>query len=208
MSVSRLLMGLAPWFAFSLLTHRLGANSAGFAALASVAIAAYLAFRNRSGKSFDILEIGAVVTFGAIAVVAFVGGQPVDDWLANYGRGTASLILAAIMLLSVATVPFTERYARESVAEEYWQTTEFRSVNRRISLIWAGAVVVMGIGHLFAGVLDPLTRQYGVAGAGQPSRLPDLLLNWGIPIAMIFLAVKLTDKVVDTDAPPESIATE
>jgi hypothetical protein len=29
------------------------------------------------------------------------------------------------------------------------------------------------------------------------------LLNRGIPIAMIFLAVKLTDKVTDAEAPPE-----
>ena len=204
MSIERLLLGLAPWLAFSVLTHRLGANSAGFAALASVAIAAYLAVRHRSGGSFDILEIGAVITFGAIAVVAFIGGQPTDDWLANYGRGTASLVLSLIMFLSVLTVPFTERYARANVSEQYWETTEFRSINRRISLVWAGAVLVMAIGHLVAGVVDPLTHQYGVAGAAQPSRLPDLILNWGIPIAMIFLAASYTTRAAEAGAPRQS----
>lgn len=202
MNVSRLLLGLAPWFAFSLLTHRLGANSAGVAALIAAAVALCLAYAHRSGTSFDILEVGAVLTFGAIAIVAFLGAQPTDDWLANYGRGTATLVLAAIMLLSAVTVPFTDRYARASVAEQYWQTTEFRSTNRRISLVWAGAVAVMGLGRLLAGIIDPLTHEYEVAGVAQPSRLPDLLLNWGVPIAMIFLAWKYTARAAtDTAAP-------
>jgi hypothetical protein len=76
MSISRLVLGLAPWLAFSILTHRLGANSAGIAALVAVAIAAYLAFTHRSDGTSDILDIGAVITFGAIAVIAFIGGQP------------------------------------------------------------------------------------------------------------------------------------
>jgi hypothetical protein len=135
-----------------------------------------------------------VLTFGAIAIVAFTGGQPVDDWLANYGRGTATLILSAIMLLSVATVPFTEFYARASVPEEYWATTEFRSINRRISLVWAGAVFVMGVGHILAGFIDPLTHECGVTGSAQPSRLPDLVLNWDVPIAMIFFAARYTSR--------------
>jgi hypothetical protein len=206
MSISRLLLGLSPWFAFSLLTHRLGANSAGFAALIAAAIAAYLAYAHRAGRNFDILEVGAVLTFSVIATIAFLGGQPTDDWLANYGRGIASLVLAAIMFLSAVTVPFTERYARTSVAEKYWQTPEFRATNRRISLAWACAVSVMGVGHILAGAIDPLTHEYGVAGTAQPSRLPDLLLNWGVPIAMIFLVTKYTTRAADT-APPQSPAT-
>lgn len=206
MSTGRLLLGLAPWFAFSLLTHRLGANSAGFAALIAAALALCLAYAHRSGRSVDVLEGGAVLTFGVIAIVAFLGGQRIDDWLANYGRGTATLVLAAIMFLSAVTVPFTERYARTGVAEQYWHTAEFRSTTRRISLVWAGAVTVMGLGHLLAGVVDPLTREYGVTGAAQPSRLPDLLLNWGVPLAMIFLASKYTARAAETAPPPSPIS--
>ena len=98
------------------------------------------------------------------------------------------------MFGSVVSVPFTELYARTGVPEEYWHTTEFRSTNRKISLVWAAAVLVMGLGHLLAGALDPLTHQYGVAGVAQPARLPDLLLNWGVPIAMIFLATSYTNR--------------
>ena len=144
------------------------------------------------------------MTFGAIAIVAFVGGQPVDDWLANYGRGTATLILSAIMFLSVVSMPFSEYYARASVAEEYWGTMDFRAINRRISLVWAGAVLVMGVGHLLAGFVDPLTREYGVAGAAQPSRLPDLILNWGVPIVMIYFAARYTTKTADAGSTPGS----
>lgn len=199
MSIGRLLVGLAPWFAFSILTHRLGANSAGVAALVAVAVAAYLAVAHRrSGGSFDVLEIGAVITFSAIAVIAFIGGQPTDDWLANYGRGAATVTLAAIMFVSVATVPFTEGYARAGVPEQYWHTTEFRSTNRKISLVWAAAVLIMGLGHLLAGAIDPLTHEYGVPGMAQPSRIPDLILNWGVPIAMIFLAASYTNRTADS----------
>jgi hypothetical protein len=197
MSIGRLALGLAPWLAFSILTHRLGANSAGIAALVAIAIATYLAYTHRSDGTFDILDIGAVLTFGAIAIIAFIGGQPTDDWLANYGRGTATLTLSAIMFISAATIPFTESYAREGVPEQHWHTDEFRATNRKISLVWAAAVLVMGLGHILAGALDPLTHEYGVAGAAQPSRLTDLALNWGIPIVLIFLAAKYTTKVAD-----------
>jgi hypothetical protein len=46
-----------------------------------------------------------------IAVVGFAGGPDVDSFLANYGRGGAALILAAVMAISAFTVPFTEQYA-------------------------------------------------------------------------------------------------
>jgi hypothetical protein len=75
----------------------------------------------------------------------------VNDWVADYGRGSAALALAAVMLVSSFTVPFTVQYARESVPQEYWHTPTFRAVNRKISLLRAGALAVIGAGHLLAG---------------------------------------------------------
>jgi len=191
MSSNKMYLSLIPWVVFSVIINRRGADAAAIAALAAAALSLFFLIRESQKSGVKIIDLTGVATFGALAFAGFSGGQSVTDWIADYGRGTAALVLAAIMLLSAITVPFTAQYAREEVPREYWTSPVFRSVNRKISALWGGTAAVMGVGHLLAGRLDPASNP--VAGA----RPVDLILNWVLPIALILFAVHRSKQISD-----------
>jgi hypothetical protein len=143
MDTKKILVGFLPWIAFSLIATRVGAGAVGLAALLALVIAAVLVGRSLSrGESVKLLEATAVGTFALMGIWAIV--DPTSDaFLADYGRGLAALILAAVIALTLAVRPFTEQYARESVPQEYWDSPQFHAINRRISAAWAGTAAVM-----------------------------------------------------------------
>ncbi|SNT41048.1 hypothetical protein [Rhodococcoides kyotonense] len=189
MNGKMMLLGLAPWVLFSILTERIGAGVVGVAALLAAAGSLLLAAVGARGKGgFKIIDVAGVATFGIIFVVSLVGGQSVDDALADFGRGGATLVLAAVMAISVVTVPFTEQYARDVVDQQYWGSPIFRAKNKSLSAMWAGVVFAMAVCHIIAGVLTSAAEVSG-------SHPGNLLLNWIIPIALIIWAVKRTQAV-------------
>ncbi|MGV9712992.1 hypothetical protein ACWDTI_20275 [Gordonia sp. NPDC003424] len=194
MNTKSMILGLAPWFVFSFAAERLGADHVTVAALAACAIAfGMTAYGAMQGRGWKILDVSGVILFGVIAVIGIVGNHQVDEALVSFGRGGSAFILAAIMAVSAFTVPFTEQYARETVDPALWHSPIFRAKNRQISLVWAGAVAVMGCCHVIAGVLASAA---GVAGA-HPG---NVLLNWVIPVALIVLAVKRTQAIAQGPA--------
>lgn len=203
MNSKKMFLSLVPWLVFTVVINRRGADAAAIAALAAAALSLVFLVKDSQQTGVKIIDVTGVLTFGALAFVGFSGGQSVTDWIADYGRGTAALVLAVIMLGSAITVPFTEQYARESVPREYWKSPVFRSVNRKISALWGAVVTLIGLGHLLAGAIDPASNP--VSGA----RPFDLFLNWGVPIALIFLAVNATQKISSAagdGAPPAPAA--
>jgi len=204
MNSNKMFLSLIPWVVFSVITNRRGADAAAIAALAAAALSLFFLIRESRKSGVKIIDLTGVATFGVLAFVGFSGGQSVTDWIADYGRGTAALVLAAIMLVSAITVPFTAQYAREAVPREYWTSPVFRSVNRKISALWGGIAAVMGAGHLLAGRLDPASNP--VAGA----RPVDLILNWVLPIALILFAVNRSKRISDAggrDTTPSAMVT-
>ena len=202
MSTKQILLGFVPWVAFSLISTRIGPGAVGMAALLAFVLAACLVGRSVArGGTPKLIELTAVATFAVIGVWALLDPAS-DDVLAFYGRGLAALVLAAVLALSLLTRPFTEQYAREGVPEQYWDSPRFHSVNRRISAAWAGAVAVMGVGHLLSGVLAANAAEYTGYLTGRPA---DLLLNWLIPGALIALAVRYSRRVA-ADASPSEVA--
>lgn len=183
-------LGLAPWFLFSLLSHRHGDDSVAIAALCAAALAAVMAWTSRGRGGIKFLDVAGVVTFGAIAVAGFIGGDSLGEWLTNFARGGSTLLLAVLMLISAATVPFTEQYAKDSVPEERWSSPLFRATNRKVSAVWGLAVLFMGVGHVVAGLVEP------ASAPSDGSRPVDLLLNWMVPIALLVLAGKYTKHAV------------
>jgi hypothetical protein len=151
MNAQKMFISLVPWLVFSVMIHRQGAHAAGFAAVIATVLAAGLLIRDSRHGGVKVVDMTGVLTFGVLAVISFAGGTSVTDWIANYGRGAAALVLAVVMLGSVPVLPFTEQYARESVPSQYWGSPTFRSINRRISLAWGVAVLVMAAAHLLAG---------------------------------------------------------
>ncbi len=199
MNSKKMFLSLVPWVVFSVVINRRGADAAAVAALAAAALSLIFLVKDSQESRVKVIDATGVLTFGVLAFFGFSGGQSVTDWIADYGRGTAALVLAVIMLASAITVPFTEQYARESVPREYWNSPVFRSVNRKISALWGAVAAVMGLGHLLAGAIDPASNP--VSGA----RPLDLLLNWGVPIALILFAVNRTQQIsggAGSAAPP------
>lgn len=198
MNSKKMFLSLIPWVLFSVIINRKGADAAAIAALAAAALSLVLLVKD-SQLGVKVIDVAGVVVFGGLAALGFSGGHSVTDWIADYGRGSAAIILAVIMLGSALTVPFTEQYARESVPREYWSSPVFRSVNRKLSLLWGAVVAVMGLGHLLAGAIDPASNP----SAG--SRPVDLFFNWVLPIALILFAVKRTQAISESagnSAPP------
>jgi hypothetical protein len=199
MNSNKMCLSLIPWAAFSVIINRRGADAAAIAALAAAALSLFFLVRESQKGGVKVIDVTGIATFGALALIGFSGGQSATNWIADYGRGTAALVLAAIMLASSITMPFTQQYARESVPREYWSSPVFRSVNRRISALWGGAAAVMGVGHLLAGRLDPASNP--VTGA----RPVDLILNWALPIGLILFAVNRSKRISDAAGSDTSV---
>ncbi|OZF50602.1 hypothetical protein [Rhodococcus sp. 14-2470-1a] len=199
-----MILGLAPWALFAILTERMGASAVGIAALLACVSSLALAFVGRSTSvsrgngGIKIIDAAGVVTFGIIAVLGFLGNSSLNDALADFGRGGATFVLAAVMAVSVVTVPFTEQYARDSVDPQYWGTPRFHEKNKSISAMWAGVVFAMAVCHVIAGALASSTEMTN----NHPG---NLLLNWVVPIALIVWAVKRTGRIAgDHSATPNS----
>jgi len=184
-------VGFVPWIAFSFVSQRLAANGVAWSATLAVAmtVVALLAARRKHGPVF--LNLVSLVLFGVIAVIGFVGGPAVDQWLFEWGRPLVGVVLGLIVLATTPVRPFTEAYARQSVPQQYWGSPTFRKINRTLSAVWGVAIVVIGLAGLVVTQLD--------AHADDPNStaMADLVLNWVVPIAVIWGAIWFTGTYPD-----------
>jgi len=187
MKATNLLVGLAPWILFTVIAGRVGSSAVGYAALVAFLGSLALAIRGARHTGVNIIDAAGVVTFGILTVVGLTASPHDQQLLVDYGRGGAALVLATVMLVSAATVPFTEQFARQNVDPRYWGSPVFRAVNRRISLLWAGLIYAMAIGHMISGYL---------ADHGENPR--NLLLNWIVPVAVVLVGLKQTERIAET----------
>jgi MFS family permease len=171
-------LAFVPWVLFSLVTQHDTLKAAAVVALiAAVLIAAPAVLAGRP----RMLEVGAVVAFVGFAIVAFVADPATTHWVARYARAIAALLLALIAFSSLLFVPFTEQYARESVPREFWSTSQFKRVNRQLTVMWGCVFLVMMVSHIVAGAID--------------TRRGNTIFNWVIPIILIIWAVKRTGEL-------------
>ena len=194
-------MGFVPWIVFSLVATRGGPGAVGTACVLALILSVGLIVRSMShGGSPKLLEVTGAVVFLVLGIAA-LAVPGIDGVLANYGRAIAAAVLAAVILVTLPVLPFTEQYARETVPREYWHTPEFRSINRRISAAWGGVVAAMAVSHAVAGTFE--TPDPGVRLLHRPV---DLVFNWIVPGLLVWAAARYTQKVSgkpdDTPAVP------
>jgi hypothetical protein len=182
----KFVLGFLPWIVFSFAAQRLDANGVAWSATiaAAMSLVAVIVARRRHGPK--ILNLGSLVLFTAIAVAGFAGGPAVDTWLFEWGRPLAGVLLGLYVLATVPVMPFTEEYARQSVPRQYWGSPTFRRINRVLSAAWGAAIVVIGAAGLLVTALD------AHAVDASENHTVDLLLNWVVPIAVIWGMVKFT----------------
>lgn len=148
-----ILVSFAPFIAFAVLTH-FGLTALGLWAGAIVAAVLILRERFMLGRSVKFLELGALVLFGALAIITSVFGL---DWTIARVRLVVDGGLLAIVLVSLAIgSPFTLQYAREGTPPAIWSSPEFLAVNRRITWVWAAAFAALVVADLAMAFLPQL----------------------------------------------------
>ena len=184
MSPFKLTLGFTPVVLFTLVVQVAGSSWVPIAALVGFALAVGLVLHARSrGEAPKVMTLvaGAVVAaYGVIALVAHGS----EHFLAGYGRALAALALAVVVFASVPVRPFTEQYAREEVSPQVAASPGFRQFHRRLSLLWAGAVLGLAVGHGLATAL-----------ADQLNRPEELLLSWGLPVVLLLGALRATNRL-------------
>jgi hypothetical protein len=179
-------LGFVPWIVFSVVAQRLDANGVAWSATIAVAmtVVALVAARRKHGPTF--LNLASLVLFGAIAVVGFAGGPGVDRWLFEWGRPLVGVVLGLLVLATASVRPFTAEYARQSVPREHWGSPTFRRINTVLSAVWGAGILVIGLAAVAVTALD------AHATDATRNNTVDLLLNWVVPIAVIWGAMRFT----------------
>ncbi|MGW1740352.1 hypothetical protein ACWCPQ_16245 [Nocardia sp. NPDC001965] len=149
------LRAFAPWIVYAAVPSA----HWQWAALTAAAIAlAELVLRLRARYSVDglIIEIGSLVYFSALSVLAFT--HP-DTPLHAYAPALANGALAVIAVASlVLRAPFTLGIAKQSTPRELWEQPLFIRTGYLLTGVWAasfatGCLVLALLAHAGAGVL-------------------------------------------------------
>jgi hypothetical protein len=177
-------IGLASWILFTIIAEH---GTLKLAAVAALVIAiGVCVYSMQSGKRPKLIELAAVATFIVFTVIAFVADPSLTHWLTRYARAVAAAVLALLVFGSLLFVPFTEEYAREMVPKEYWQSAQFKEINRKLTVLWGEIFLVMTASHIIAGAAD--------------KRLTNIIFNWVIPIGLVVWGTK--QSTADKDAQP------
>ena len=167
-------LSFGSWVLFTVLAEHGTLKAAAIASLV-IAIGVTL-YSTRGGGSVKMLDAAAIATFIAFTILAFVGDHSLTHFLTRYARAIAAALLAILVFGSLLFTPFTEQYARERVAKQYWDSPQFKAVNRKLTLVWGGVFAVMTCSHIIAGAIDrPITN---------------VIFNWAVPIYLVLHASK------------------
>jgi hypothetical protein len=170
-----MLLAFAPWIIFAVVVN--SPSTWEWGALGALVAAVYSAVPRQRGAQVKLVDAATVVFFAVLCVIGLFVSADDLDWLERYAQVISSLALAALMLGSLAFVPFTEQYAREQVPREHWGSAEFKRANRLLTTVWGVALLLSGLSSLIA--VDETGTTYDV-------------FNWIIPIVLIVGAVKFT----------------
>jgi len=180
-SGSGIVIGLVPWFLFTIIAEH-GTLKIASVAAAVIAVGVCL-YSTRDGGRPKMIELAAVATFIVFAVIAFIADPSVTHWLTRYARAVAAGVLALLVFGSLLFVPVSEEYARQAVPREHWSSPRFKAVNRRLTVMWGGVFAVMTVSHVIAGEID--------------HRGTNIIFNWVIPIALVVWGSKQSTGVKD-----------
>lgn len=183
--------GFIPWIAFALVAQRLAANGVAWSAVFAAAISLAFIVRSRRTGSPTQLDTYSLVLFTAIAVIGFIGGTAVDQWLYEWGRPLVGVVLGLLLLATASSRPFTAQYAKRSTPQEYWNSPLFRKISYVLSAAWGVAITIMGAASVAVTALDA-----NATGTDDPY-LVDLALNWVVPIVLIVVMIHVTNTYPD-----------
>jgi hypothetical protein len=166
--------GFLPWIVFWVIAG--SPSTWEFGAIAAFLVAVILRLPTIERGSVKMLDVATIAFFAVMAIVGIIVSPHDRDWLDRWSNVLSSGALGVLVLASLAFMPFTEQYARESAPPEVWHTPLFRRTNQVLTLVWGGVFVATAI----LGVISrehPSTRDW---------------TSWVIPIVLIVAAAKFT----------------
>jgi hypothetical protein len=136
--------GLAPWILMAVVSGPGRFEEAASAALGLALLTLWVG--SRRGVPVHLLEAFTVVYFGVLAVLGLVAPEPTIEWLELWSGELSNIALAAFAITTlVIRRPFTMAYAKDTTAEEHWDSPLFLRINYMISAVWAGAFLVSAV---------------------------------------------------------------
>jgi hypothetical protein len=180
MNPVKIIVGFIPFLLFTLLSAWVPVGWSAAIGLAAAIVVIIITLRG----GLKILPVVQSIILLVIMVLGFVGGPAIDSFLSEYARGGASVVLALFILTTSLFAPFTAQFARAGVPREFWHSRPFLALNRRMSAAWGAAILVVGICRIASAVMGT-----GVAP------LLSFIIQWGFPIAAIYLAFSYTKRV-------------
>jgi small-conductance mechanosensitive channel len=166
--------GFAPWIIFWVVAG--GPSTWEYGAIGAALAAIILAVPSARRGRVKMLDVVTIVFFIGFAIAGVVVGARDRDVIDTYSNTISSGVLGLMALGSLAFVPFTEQYARESTPPEVWHLPAFRRINRTLTLVWALAFLATAVLGYIA-VWLPATSDW---------------TNWVVPIVLMTAAVKFT----------------
>jgi hypothetical protein len=185
MNPLNIIIGFVPQVVFMILVNWLPLDGAAAVGLA-VAVALIALTAARGGVK--VLPVVQAVILAVFTVAGFTMSHRTATAFEPYARGVASLALAAFILATSASHPFTAQFARASVPPQYWKSPQFLGVNRRISAAWGLAVLAVGVAHVVA------------ARVGGDAHIVRILLDWGVPAVALYRAYSFTKHSIAANA--------
>jgi hypothetical protein len=166
--------GFVPWIIFWVVAQ--SPSTWEYGAIGAALAAILLATPDIGRGRIKMLDVATIIFFVALAIIGAVV-EPVDrDWMDQYSGVISSGVLGLLALGSLAFVPFTEQYARESTPPEVWKLPAFRRINRVLTLVWALAFLATAV-LAYIAIIAPSTSDW---------------TNWILPIVLIVGAFKFT----------------
>jgi hypothetical protein len=167
--------GFAPWIIFGVVAA--GPSTWLYGALAAAIAAVIVALPSIARRNAKVLDVVTILFFVAMTIAGIVADAQDRDWMDTYASVISSGVLAVIALGSLAFVPFTEQYARESTPREIWDQPAFKHVNRVLTLMW---------GLVFAAIAVVAFISIKVPSTGDWT-------EWVIPAVLLVAAFKFTE---------------
>ena len=168
-------VGFVPWIIFWVVASP---STWEWATLGALIAAVILAVPSAERGNLKILDVGSIAFFAVLSLLAVFLDRDQLSWVEDYSQAISSGVLAVIALGSLAVMPFTEQYARESTPPEVWETPRFKRTNRLLTTMWGTAFALGAILGVIAQQTDSSTAREW--------------LNWILPIALVVGAFKFT----------------
>lgn len=170
--------GLAPWILMAVLNGPGRFEEAASAGLGLTLLTLWVG--RRRGVPVHLIEAFTAVYFAVLAVLGIVAPPATIAWLEMWAGELSNIALALFVIVTLLIRrPFTLAYAKDTTAEEHWDSPLFLRINYVISAFWGGAFVV-----------SALAGAYGDLVLGDND---NFWTAWIVPIGMIIWAVAFTE---------------